>query len=422
MVPTTRARGQRALSLHAHPDGDGGQGVHHLAKRRPLLERVDRGVYRRFVPDGAGPSKAAAHVEPATPVARTSPAGEADAFDREIRSIYDRARSEAGYTATMFLRMLSERGGLATAHAPLATPHISDGFTALWSRGRLDLTVGPLVLDPVHRAVHRGGAGRGPLARAGRVPGLTLPGSPDRLTMPSTITDDGRCVRRLGQGLGEDMAATEWPALGDRYRLSEDYVRTVHQLVHGAKAADWQSVTRLLDADDRVSPSSRRPGGRGFTLLHHAAWHGAGSAAQDLVARGAWRAVRDDAGETPADVARHQGHLKLLPLLEAPLDPFTRDGGRGVDRGRVDRHLNDLIESRIRPHLDVIYRPPQTAVLVEIDDRPLWAPVPGMNGGFRIQQAEGHLYVQSWVRVVDGSGEAHVVTQHGFLLVEEGFV
>ena len=79
----------------------------------------------------------------------------------------------------MFLRMLSERGGLATAHGILlATPHISDGFTALWSRGRLDLTVGPLVLDP--RFIGLFTEAELDVARfaAGRVPGLTLPGSP----------------------------------------------------------------------------------------------------------------------------------------------------------------------------------------------------------------------------------------------------
>ena len=220
-----------------------------------------------------------------------------------------------------------------------------------------------------------------------------------------------------------DPAAPEWPALGDRSRLFEDYVRTVDRLIDAAKTADWQTVTRLLDGDDRVSPSSWRPCGRGFTLLHHAAWHGAEpTMVEVLLARGAWCAVRDDGGETPAYVARRRGHTRLLPLLAPPVDAFVGNGGPDVDRDQVDLHLAQLIESRIRPHLEVVYRPPQTAVLNEISGRQLWAPVPGMYGGFQIRQAEGHLYVQSWIRVVGGSGQTHVVTQHGYLLVDEGFV
>ena len=44
--------------------------------------------------------------------------------------------------------MLSEYGGLGTAHRLLASPEVASGFTALYERGRLDLTVEVLVLKP----------------------------------------------------------------------------------------------------------------------------------------------------------------------------------------------------------------------------------------------------------------------------------
>ncbi|MFC5828470.1 GmrSD restriction endonuclease domain-containing protein [Nonomuraea insulae] len=81
--------------------------------------------------------------EPA-PIDTPSP----DAFDRAMRSIYDRARNEANYHATYFLSMLAEHGSLATARKLLNTPAVSDGFAALWERGRLDLTVEALVTQP----------------------------------------------------------------------------------------------------------------------------------------------------------------------------------------------------------------------------------------------------------------------------------
>ena len=56
-----------------------------------------------------------------------------------------RAKTEAGYTASRFLQMLTEHGGVETARRLL--PQMSDGFTELWRGGRLDLTVEALVLQ-----------------------------------------------------------------------------------------------------------------------------------------------------------------------------------------------------------------------------------------------------------------------------------
>jgi hypothetical protein len=64
--------------------------------------------------------------------------------------IYVRAK-EAGYNATRFLAMVREHGGLQTAHRLLSSSDISYGFTELWLRGRLDLTVEQLVLRPQYQ-------------------------------------------------------------------------------------------------------------------------------------------------------------------------------------------------------------------------------------------------------------------------------
>ena len=62
--------------------------------------------------------------------------------------MYDRGRSEAGYNASYFLSMLAQYGPQETAHKLLASPAISDGFAELWERGRLDLTVEAIVVEP----------------------------------------------------------------------------------------------------------------------------------------------------------------------------------------------------------------------------------------------------------------------------------
>ena len=69
-------------------------------------------------------------------------------FDEAMLNVYRRAKSEAGYTAKVFLGMVVERGGLSTARYLLNAATVSDGYTALWQRGRLDLTVEALVLAP----------------------------------------------------------------------------------------------------------------------------------------------------------------------------------------------------------------------------------------------------------------------------------
>lgn len=68
-------------------------------------------------------------------------------FDEAMMDIFRRADAEAGYKATRFLQMLNEHRGLATAQLLLHSSNVSDGYTALWERKRLDLTVEALILQ-----------------------------------------------------------------------------------------------------------------------------------------------------------------------------------------------------------------------------------------------------------------------------------
>ena len=70
------------------------------------------------------------------------------AFHDAMVNVYRRAQAEAGYKASLFLSMISQRGGLETARTLLNAAKPSDGFTALWERERLDLTVEAVILQP----------------------------------------------------------------------------------------------------------------------------------------------------------------------------------------------------------------------------------------------------------------------------------
>jgi hypothetical protein len=68
-------------------------------------------------------------------------------FDDAMMEIYRRAKSEAKYPASSYFQMLIEHRGVATAKILLHSDAVSEGYTALWERGRLDLTVEALIYD-----------------------------------------------------------------------------------------------------------------------------------------------------------------------------------------------------------------------------------------------------------------------------------
>jgi hypothetical protein len=72
-------------------------------------------------------------------------------LDALLMDAYRRAKKEAKYNATVFFRMLSERGGLETAKYLINAPGESGGYTELYLRGRLDLTLEAVVVE--HRSV-----------------------------------------------------------------------------------------------------------------------------------------------------------------------------------------------------------------------------------------------------------------------------
>lgn len=68
-------------------------------------------------------------------------------FHKAMVNIYERAKNEAGYVATRFIQMVAEYGGLETAIRLINSDKPSEGYTALWEKGRLDITVEALVQD-----------------------------------------------------------------------------------------------------------------------------------------------------------------------------------------------------------------------------------------------------------------------------------
>ena len=182
-------------------------------------------------------------------------------------------------------------------------------------------------------------------------------------------------------------------------------------LADAARDGAWTRVFELLDGrgvDFAVGVNDWRRGGTSwFSPLHQAAWHGAPiDVVENLVNRGAWRTLRDAHGRRPIDIALERGAEHLANVLEPRFVHPVLDRALTA----MSAALAELVAAAARQaecvapirHLDA-------ACLAETDAN-AWFPIPGMYGGFSAQMFHGRLHVESWSRVVGGSGRAYVIS------------
>lgn len=212
-----------------------------------------------------------------------------------------------------------------------------------------------------------------------------------------------------------------WLGSNNRKSLNENGLELRDRLADAAKAGDWEAVIGLIAGDNRVN-AVRVGGSSLFAPLHQAAWAGAPeSVVKRLLAFGAWRTLRTADGETAADIAAARGNDHLSALLVPELLRETSE----ATIAQLECQLQAVIYGRVfdlcREHR---IRTPQVGPLLEYPAAVMWCPIPGMYGGFSITFAPDadELIVESWCRVVGGSGERHRVRPDGFELVEKGFV
>jgi hypothetical protein len=130
--------------------------------------------------------------------------------------------------------------------------------------------------------------------------------------------------------------------------------------------------------------------------------------------------LRTTSGERAADIAVARGHAHLLDLLE----PAVRQPVPTGTLAALERRFHVLIEevtdglaARLQLKL------PQLEILTELSaGSRVQFPVPGMYGGFSFWLEEDALIVESWSRVVGGSGKRHRIDADGTTLLEAGFV
>lgn len=215
-----------------------------------------------------------------------------------------------------------------------------------------------------------------------------------------------------------------WDGITRAEGLREDVVQVRNALADATRRYEWPLMFDLLAAHRELVNSTRLGGLSWYTPLHQAA-HGDAPAevVRRLVGLGAWRTLRNSRGERAVDVAERCGHRRLVGALtpefvhDVPLE----------DLGMIQVHFHAVIQGRAKALIQKhALRLPELEPLLELPSPQARFPVPGMYGSFsyELKVADGDvtLVSESWSRVVDGSGQRHVITTAGSRLVEEGFV
>lgn len=70
-----------------------------------------------------------------------------DEFDQRMQELHQAGKREARFSAPLFGELLKEHGGLETAKRFIHSHDYAPGFTKLWERQRLDLTVEAVIVS-----------------------------------------------------------------------------------------------------------------------------------------------------------------------------------------------------------------------------------------------------------------------------------
>lgn len=115
----------------------------------------------------------------------------------------------------------------------------------------------------------------------------------------------------------------------------------------------------------------------------------------------------------------HEDIAQFVPVFNPSVgDPWLAE---------VQVHFDALLRSTLSsyPGVEAVTSPTLTEAVIKSADR-AYLPVDGMYGGFSywLDETDGdkRLMVESWCRVLGGSGLRHAITPGGAALLDEGFV
>lgn len=210
----------------------------------------------------------------------------------------------------------------------------------------------------------------------------------------------------------------EWYGVTLRTTYSEWVLPKRDQLADAARDGRWDEVLRLLEHEPALVNAARPGGTSGFTVLHQIGYVGAPAPViNQLLRMGAWRTLRNFAGDRPVDIAAERSHptwlLQLLkPEVRVPIEPSAL--------AALERHFHAAIRARAGSHVrEFQLRLPQLQPLTEFPlGQSVTFVVPGMFGAFSYSLERGGdepiLNARNWSRMDGGPDQRQVVTRSGF--------
>lgn len=169
-------------------------------------------------------------------------------FDKALATAYRRAVAEADYKSPQYFSMLAKQGGVLTAIGLINRPQPSDGYTKLFTKGRLDLTVEAIVVDDprwhplfdpeiVERARKR------LVAYKYKFPaGVTASSAPAQQEKAWTQREVDACVTVYLEMLASEVATQPYSKAEHNRRVQEATGRT-----KGSVEFKFQNVSAVLD-------------------------------------------------------------------------------------------------------------------------------------------------------------------------------
>ncbi|KAK6354847.1 hypothetical protein TWF696_003979 [Orbilia brochopaga] len=214
----------------------------------------------------------------------------------------------------------------------------------------------------------------------------------------------------------------EWTGGQIQDTYSDGYQNIRNQLADLAYTGRFDKAIELIQQNDCANSWRLRTADEfdtrpptGWTTLHQAAILPTATLShiERLITLGAYRNLRTlDTNETAYDLAKR--HNRPRDILAA-LKPVNRRGLSDETIANLQRGQDEVIMSRVEKLVkEHKFRMPPVEVLIELQEMHFWCPIPGFYGGFHIQMLDDNcIEMESFCRVVGGSGEKHIVNPDG---------
>ncbi|WP_170133587.1 ankyrin repeat domain-containing protein [Undibacterium pigrum] len=201
------------------------------------------------------------------------------------------------------------------------------------------------------------------------------------------------------------MFSHSWDGVTQSSTLRHGWDNNRKRWAAAVQTANWKQVITLLNRG--ANPNDwQLSGATKNTPLHWAAEAAAPiEVVQAMLDLGAWRTIKNAAGERPVDIARRYGHAHLFDLLEPViLHPYPIR-----DMEIIQEHFWHFLQRMSSMKIHQL-RCPELSILMELQEPQMSFRIPGMYGGenYKLDTESSHarLVIESYSSMASSGGSA----------------